>query len=72
MLFETIQKHFESKKAKSQPTTYYAVELKNNDTVYVVEQKAVEIMLANNCSIQQLWSCSYVKSILDSRVIFIP
>lgn len=63
MVFETIKKHFESKKAKSQPTTYYAVELKNNDTVYVVEQKAVEIMLANNCSIQQLWSCSYVKSI---------
>jgi len=59
MVFDGWKKHWQKKKQKE--LSYYLLELKDEDTIYVVEQKMLEIMLADNCSMHHMWSCGYTQ-----------
>lgn len=64
MTFEKIKNYFVNKKNKNR--VFYAVVLKDEDAVHIVEQQVLEIMLVDNCSLQSMWSCSYTAN-LGSR-----
>ena len=61
MVFESIKSYFIKKKQPEK--NWFLVELKNDRTMHIVDQKMVEIMLADANSLQELMSCGWTKNL---------
>ena len=64
MVFEKINTHFMNKKQQKDDKNWYTIEFRFDRTIHIVEQKMLEIILADRSnSLSQLMSCGWTKNL---------
>lgn len=64
MVFERIKAHFVNKKQPKDEKNWYIIEFKFDKTIHIVEQKMLEIILADRRnSLGELMSCGWTKNL---------
>ena len=62
MSFNALKEHFIRKKLDKN-SDWYIINLDNDETTYIIEQKVLEIMLADNKSLGQMKNCDYLSNL---------
>lgn len=64
MVFEKIKAHFVNKKQPKDEKNWYIIEFRFDKTIHIVEQKMLEIILADvGNSLGELMSCGWTKNL---------